>query len=331
MTHRVADLGALSGPVLLFGGPYSNLQATQALVTQAGDIPKSNRICTGDVVAYCANPVETAALVHAQTGAIVAGNCELQLASGAAECGCGFEEGTTCDLASKSWFPFAASRLEGHMEPLADLPEIAVFTQSGRRYAVIHGGVANVSRFIWPSDADHVFRNEINDLERQVGVIDGVICGHSGIPFERRMGERTWINAGVIGMPPHDGLPQTRYAILDAGEVTFHTLSYDHQAAASAMREAGLTQGYERSLESGFWPSEDILPKPLRRIGWGGASRPWPADAFATPALSSARQSHAYRFRLSKYLRAPARFGWHVNPRRPPEDALQKRGAVCGA
>lgn len=269
MTQRVADLGALNGPVLLFGGPYSNLQATQALMAQVGDIPRSNRICTGDVVAYCANPVETAALVRAETGAIVAGNCELQLVSGGAECGCGFEEGSSCDLASKSWFPFAASRMQGQMALLMNLPEIAVFTQSGRRYAVIHGGVSDVSRFIWPSDKDHVLNNEINNLQREVGIVDAVICGHSGIAFERRVGDHNWINAGVVGMPPHDGRPQTRYAILDAGEVTFHTLCYDHQAAATAMREAGLTQGYERSLESGLWPSEGILPKPLRRFGWG--------------------------------------------------------------
>ncbi len=31
------------------------------------------------------------------------------------------------------------------------------------------------------------------------------------------------------------------------------------------MRAAGgLTQGYDRALETGIWPSEDILPKEMR-------------------------------------------------------------------
>jgi len=265
MTQRYADLGVLSGPVLLFGGPYSNLQAAEALFAQVGHIAKANRICTGDVVAYCANPVETAALVRAETGTIVAGNCELQLASGQEDCGCGFDEGTACDLASKSWFPFASAQMRGDVAQFADLPDIAVFTHAGRRYAVIHGGASDVSRFIWSTDANDVLQNEISLLERDVGAIDGVICGHSGIPFERQIGARVWINAGVIGMPPHDGRPQTRYAVLNEGGVTFHALSYDHADAAQAMRDVGLTQGYELSLASGYWPSEDILPEGLRR------------------------------------------------------------------
>ena len=58
---KIADLGVLNAPLALFGGPYSNAQATAALfdkVAQHGVAPRSV-ICTGDVVAYCANPRET--------------------------------------------------------------------------------------------------------------------------------------------------------------------------------------------------------------------------------------------------------------------------------
>ena len=37
------------------------------------------------------------------------------------------------------------------------------------------------------------------------------------------------------------------------------------QGAAAAMRAVGLTQGYERALASGWWPSEEVLPADLRR------------------------------------------------------------------
>jgi hypothetical protein len=43
-------------------------------------------------------------------------------------------------------------------------------------------------------------------------------------------------------------------------------LEYDVVGAVAAMRSAGLVQGYERTLETGWWPSEDILPQELRRI-----------------------------------------------------------------
>ena len=73
-----------------------------------------------------------------------------------------------------------------------------------------------------------------------------------------------WINAGVIGMPPHKGSPQTQYAILDAGVVRFFDLSYDHDAASDDMRCQGLPSGYADALQTGYWPSEDVLPPELR-------------------------------------------------------------------
>ena len=66
-------------------------------------------------------------------------------------------------------------------------------------------------------------------------------------------------------MPPHDGLPETRYVVLTDQGAEIRRLSYDHQGAAEAMRAAGLTQGYDRALDSGIWPSEDVLPHALRR------------------------------------------------------------------
>ena len=60
MKHR--DLGVLDGDVLLFGGAYSNLQATWALMGQAHAraIAADHVICTGDIVAYCGAPARTA-------------------------------------------------------------------------------------------------------------------------------------------------------------------------------------------------------------------------------------------------------------------------------
>ena len=59
---RVQDFGRFDEPVVLFGGPYSNLQALEALSTIIGERPA---ICTGDVVAYGANPVQTVNLTKA--------------------------------------------------------------------------------------------------------------------------------------------------------------------------------------------------------------------------------------------------------------------------
>ena len=48
LTHLAVD-----GPTLVFGGPYSNLQATRAVLAEAArrGIPHQRVVCTGDVVA----------------------------------------------------------------------------------------------------------------------------------------------------------------------------------------------------------------------------------------------------------------------------------------
>lgn len=264
---QIKDLGVISGDLLVFGGIYSNIQALNTFMSwaKAQGFERSQTICTGDIVAYGANPAEVCEIMVNSEIPTIAGNCEVQLATDQEDCGCGFEQGSVCDLASKGWFPFAAARTRKFRPYFAGLPDVITLQSYGKRYAVIHGGVRDISRFIWPNSPDTVFVEEFSVLEAQIGRIDGVICGHSGIAFERFIEGKHWVNAGVIGMPPHDGKAATRFGVLSSDGIRFRNLHYDHAAAAKAMTEAGLTQGYERSVQTGIWPSEDVLPDALRR------------------------------------------------------------------
>lgn len=99
--------------------------------------------------------------------------------------------------------------------------------------------------------------------------VDGVLAGHSGIPFTRQIGNHLWHNAGVIGMPANDGSELTWYSLLESAgpgrlRISHHQLSYDASVTALKMRNAGLAGGYERALETGLWPSLDVLPEPER-------------------------------------------------------------------
>lgn len=264
---QVADLGTLDGPVLLFGGPYSNLQATAALIDHAGHlgIPPQHVICTGDVVAYCGDPAATTARIRTWGCHVIAGNCEQQLASGAQDCGCGFTQGSACDLLSGAWYTYATQQIDSEdKEWMGSVPDIATFTHHGARYGVLHGGVRDVAAFIWSTTPQEELLAQWDQFERAAGPVDHLIAGHCGMAFMRDTPRGCWINAGVIGMPPHNGAPQTRFAILEGGDVKIHRLDYDAQAAADAMQRAGLPDGYRRGLTMGYWPSEDVLPPELR-------------------------------------------------------------------
>ena len=79
---RQVDLGDIQGPILIFGGAYSNLQATQALIdaARANGIPAERCIFTGDSIAYCGSPSETLNLLRYFGCPMIKGNCEIELA-----------------------------------------------------------------------------------------------------------------------------------------------------------------------------------------------------------------------------------------------------------
>ena len=266
------DIGQRNQAVLLFGGPYSNVDALASLLTWARDqgIPPELMVSTGDTVAYCGAPNETTDLMR-ETGIVsVAGNCEIQIAQGALDCGCGFDEGSACDILSVGWFSYASKTLSAvNRAWMGRCPSIVTFTHYDKRVAVIHGGLSDVSRFIWETSAHDVFEHEIDLVIKTVGPVDMIIAGHSGIAFEKRIGDVLWVNAGVIGMPEHNGHASTRFAVLENGDVTFHALNYDVDRAVYRMQEVGLTQGYHDSLRRGYWPSEDVLPEELRVFAKG--------------------------------------------------------------
>ncbi len=254
---------AVDGPTLVFGGPYSNLHATRAMLAEAArrDIPSQRVVCTGDVVAYGAHAAACCDLVIESGIAVIAGNCEENLAASALDCGCGFEEGTACDLLSRAWYAHADREVTAaHRAWMAALPRrMTLDLPDGRSLAVLHGGVSDISRFIFASTPEAALAEELAATG-----CDGVVAGHCGIPFARRLGDGAWINAGAIGMPADDGTPRAWFAVLtpraSGVRVEILPLDYDHAAAAAAMRAARLAEGYAAALDSGIWPSCDVLP-----------------------------------------------------------------------
>jgi predicted phosphodiesterase len=252
----------LAGPLLVFGGPYSNLEATRAVLALAGrrGIDKENILCTGDVVAYCADPVATVDMIREVGIRVVMGNCEESLGAGAADCGCGFDEGSACAALSVEWYAYADRLLDGEARRwMAALPRRIDVELGGRRLAAVHGGTAEVNKFIFASASEDELAGEIDRTS-----CDGVIAGHCGLPFSRIVRGRLWHNSGAIGMPANDGTPRVWCSVLTPGErgigIEHLSLHYDHRSAAAKMRDVRLPAGYADALETGLWPSCDVLP-----------------------------------------------------------------------
>jgi predicted phosphodiesterase len=255
---EIKNIGELNGALLVFGGPYSNLQATQALLEHAKTfaIPPSNIICTGDITAYCGNPLETTKLVKSSGIHIIQGNCEESLAADKNDCGCGFDDESACNILSNKWYNFSKSQITPELATwMGDLPMRIEFTHEDKKYHVLHGSVDAVNEFIFPTTPEEVFEKQFSPVDADI-----ILCGHSGIPFTKKVKDKIWHNGGAIGSPANDGTPRVWYSIIDGGKITHHALDYHHESAAKVMMDNGLNE-YAKTIQTGLWPSTDILPE----------------------------------------------------------------------
>lgn len=260
---EIKHISILSNKLLVFGGVYSNLPALQQLKSIAEEkafLP-NEIICNGDMVGYCAQPEECIQLIKEWGIHNIIGNVEENLRDGVDDCGCDFEEGTRCDIFSRQWYPYAQQSVSKEsVEWMKTLPRYLKFEFGGKNWAVVHGSTSHISQFIFNSTPWEEKERQLNIAEAE-----GIIAGHSGLPFSNQKEGKHWINPGVIGMPANDGKTAVWYATLELREgallVQHNTFNYDHITANQLMLEKGLPASYAKTLLTGIWDNCEILPE----------------------------------------------------------------------
>ncbi len=78
------------------------------------------------------------------------------------------------------------------------------------------------------------------DAARELGGVaaDLVVCGHTHVQYDRRVGQMRLVNAGSVGMP-YEGSPDARWALLEEGTVELVATAYDAEAALERLERAG--------------------------------------------------------------------------------------------
>lgn len=203
MSEDVKNIKILrGGKILVFGGVYSNLQALEAMqqVAENQGIAPGNIICTGDIVGYCAQPSECLDVIEEWGIHAIQGNVEENLLSGNDDCGCNFTEGGRCDMFSRQWFPFAVSKMtERNLAYLKTLPQTLDFQYLNKKIKVLHGSINHISEFVFKSTDWQIKADSFEKTKADV-----ILAGHCGLPFVDEKDGKTWLNAGVIGMPAND-------------------------------------------------------------------------------------------------------------------------------
>ncbi|WP_249011915.1 radical SAM protein [Conexibacter sp. DBS9H8] len=253
--------------IAVLGGPYANPFALAAALTDARTRGCERIFCLGDLGGFGADCDGIWPLLSEHRVECIAGNYDVAIGRGDPDCGCGYADEQDNHYAQQLYDytrehtsgPFAA-----WMRTLA--PEHRQ-TIAGVDVHMVHGSPLAINDFFWES------LDEAAAAERvRASGADLLLCSHTGIPWQRRVGDTLVVNVGVVGRPANDGQRSVWYAVVDLDEgcasVELVPVGYDWRAQAASMRAAGLPEPFIETIETGWWTTcLEVVPPAERARG----------------------------------------------------------------
>jgi hypothetical protein len=257
----VGDRALLEGPfesVLVFGGVYSNHHALRELLQVAANHGVEAMYCLGDLGGFGPHPERVWPLLVDHGVAVVQGNYEQSLSSGAEDCNCGYTDPRDNHFAEISYGYTEKNCSPEFKQWMGELPVQRRVRICDREWLLVHGSPRRVNEFLFESTTPESFLETL--LEREQA--DGLLCTHTGLPWHRRLPSgRQAVNVGVIGRPANDGRTQVTFTLIDRDGVRAIPLDYDYQALAGEMRDEGLPEEFVETILTGWWTTcLEILP-----------------------------------------------------------------------
>jgi len=212
---------------------HGNLPALQAVVADAGEV--NGWLNLGDIVSGPLWPAETAAWLMASGWPSMAGNHERQLLTQVPERMAHSDRHAAERLtpAQRAWL----AALPAQLHPAPGL-------------LCVHGTPASDRVYLLETVTPQGLRRATADeIVARLGPVDAelVLCGHSHLPRDLRIGGMRIVNPGSVGLPAYDhdepwdhvvenGSPHARYALVERGpggwQVELRCVAYDWEAAA---------------------------------------------------------------------------------------------------
>ncbi len=251
--------------IAAFGGVYANPHALRAVLADARARGCERLFCLGDLGGFGA---ECDAVWPLLTGVeCIAGNYDIAIGRGDTDCGCGYTSERDNHFAQVMYDHTLASTSRDFAAWMAELPGELRLELGGCDVHLVHGSPLAVNDFFWESLEEDDAR-----IRAAASGADVLLCTHTGIAWQRQVGETLVVNVGAAGRPENDGSTDVRYAMLDledgAATAELVRVAYPWRAQAASMRAAGLPEPFVETIETGWWTTcLEVVPPPERARG----------------------------------------------------------------
>jgi len=236
---------------------HSNRQALEAVLAAVEEQGVEQIWCLGDMVGYGADPDACTALVRERCSTCLVGNHDLALL-GALDISTFSEAAAAAVEWTRENVSAETVEFLGSLEPSASQAGVGLFHASPRdpiwEYVLAtdqaEAGFEAQEERVGLIGHSHIALYFVRLPGKNGGFAQGAQAGEGA---ELKIGEGEWLlNPGSVGQP-RDGDPRAAWLELDTERWTarYHRVPYEFEAAAAAIRAAGLPDVLAERLEVG--------------------------------------------------------------------------------
>jgi predicted phosphodiesterase len=227
---------------------HGNLPALKAVAEEAKGRGVNQIICAGDVIGNGPFPSEVCSYLEENNIATISGNYDckalnvIQLGKPAA---------AKLQRKKRELLIWTAKHINKSAEHFLELlPQtLEEPLPGGRRLLVVHGSPISNDDDIYPSITAEGFKVKLGDIHPDI-----LVCGHTHIPFIKRIGGVLIVNCGSAGQPV-DGDPRPSYAVvsIDENAVNAHIIRFDYNVSevVAALKNTSLPKGVQKDFADG--------------------------------------------------------------------------------
>lgn len=229
---------------------HGNLPALDAADADAQERGAEHVVCAGDITGYGPFPDEVCHFLRKRHIPAITGNYDQKVNEIA-------KHGESAAAGMKQKKRKILLWTVKHISPenriyLADLPDhLDLHLPSGHTILVVHGSPISADDAIYPSITKRGLSAKLGDARTDV-----LVCGHTHIPFVRRVDEVLIVNCSSTGHPV-DGDPRPAYALVriekDAkprGRII--RFDYDRERTITALKKSALPKGLQKDFAEGI-------------------------------------------------------------------------------